>query len=217
MHWPITVPAFTSSAANSVVVPCRLSSWVIVPARPFFIGSPGWVRSSAWICDFSSTDSTRLWAGGSRYSPTTSRSLAAKAGSWDSLKRRTRCGCRPCAAQIRCTERQRHHPVDQRRRQRRQAGLSGLVAQQASHPFAHEPLLPAPHAWLRDPGAPHNLRRATAFRCRQNDPRPPDMFLRAIAIRYNRCQSLAVRGAHLNADPLAHAASYEMACLYGIL
>src|SRR5262249_56751411 len=52
-----------------------------------------------------STDRTRLWAGGSRYRPTTSRSLAAKAGSCDSLKRRTRCGCRPCAAQIRCTER----------------------------------------------------------------------------------------------------------------
>src|SRR5215472_999666 len=65
----------------------------------------GWVRSSAWICDFSSTDSTRLWAGGSRYRPTTSRSLAANAGSCDSLKRRTRCGCRPCAAQMRCTER----------------------------------------------------------------------------------------------------------------
>jgi hypothetical protein len=31
---------------------------VIVPARPFFIGRPGWVRSRAWICDFSSTDST---------------------------------------------------------------------------------------------------------------------------------------------------------------
>jgi hypothetical protein len=25
-----------------------LSSWVIVPARPGFIGSDGWVRSSAW-------------------------------------------------------------------------------------------------------------------------------------------------------------------------
>src|SRR6266571_4931822 len=31
---------------------------VIVRARPFFIGRPGWVRSSAWICDFSSTERT---------------------------------------------------------------------------------------------------------------------------------------------------------------
>src|SRR5271167_3832512 len=28
-------------------------SWL---RRPFFIGRPGWVRSSAWMCDFSSTD-----------------------------------------------------------------------------------------------------------------------------------------------------------------
>ena len=38
---------------------------VIVPARPDFIGSPGWVRSSAWIWLFSSTDRTTAWAGGS--------------------------------------------------------------------------------------------------------------------------------------------------------
>jgi hypothetical protein len=37
----------------------------MVPARPFFIGKPGWVRSSAWIWLFSSTDNTMAWAGGS--------------------------------------------------------------------------------------------------------------------------------------------------------
>ena len=36
------------------------------PARPFFIGNPGWVRSSAWIWLFSSTDSTRALSGGLR-------------------------------------------------------------------------------------------------------------------------------------------------------
>src|SRR4051794_32189648 len=30
----------------------------MVPARPRFSGKPGWVRSSAWIWLFSSTDST---------------------------------------------------------------------------------------------------------------------------------------------------------------
>ena len=35
------------------------------PVRPFFIGRPGWVRSSAWIWLFSSTDSTTACAGGS--------------------------------------------------------------------------------------------------------------------------------------------------------
>ena len=41
-------------------------------ATPFFSGSPGCVRSSAWIWDFSSTHSTSALSGGLRYSPTTS-------------------------------------------------------------------------------------------------------------------------------------------------
>ena len=41
MLWPITVPSSTFIAANRVVVPLRLSSWVMVPARPLFIGRPG--------------------------------------------------------------------------------------------------------------------------------------------------------------------------------
>src|ERR1700732_503794 len=76
----------------------------MVPARPFFIGSPGWVRSSAWIWLFSSTERTMAWSGGLTYSPTISLSLAANCGSLDSLNRRTRCGRRPGARQIRCTE-----------------------------------------------------------------------------------------------------------------
>jgi hypothetical protein len=38
----------------------------MVPARPSFIGSPGWVRSRAWIWLFSSTESTTACAGGRR-------------------------------------------------------------------------------------------------------------------------------------------------------
>ena len=34
-------------------------------AAALFIGSPGWVRSSAWIWLFSSTERTTAWAGGS--------------------------------------------------------------------------------------------------------------------------------------------------------
>jgi hypothetical protein len=37
----------------------------LVPARPGFIGKPGWVRSRAWIWLFSSTDRTMAWSGGS--------------------------------------------------------------------------------------------------------------------------------------------------------
>src|SRR5512132_3813093 len=58
MQRPTTLPSSTSRAGNSVVVPLRLSSWVIVPHLPAFSGRPGWVRSSAWIRLFSSIEST---------------------------------------------------------------------------------------------------------------------------------------------------------------
>ena len=41
----------------------------MVPARPFFNGNDGWVRSSAWIWDFSSMHSTTARSGGFRYQP----------------------------------------------------------------------------------------------------------------------------------------------------
>ena len=40
-------------------------SCVRVPHLPGLSGRPGWVRSRAWICDFSSIDRTTAWAGGS--------------------------------------------------------------------------------------------------------------------------------------------------------
>ena len=40
------------------VVPCRLKSWVMVPARPLFRGSPGWLRSNG--SDFSHTEHQRV-------------------------------------------------------------------------------------------------------------------------------------------------------------
>ncbi len=144
--------------------------------------------------------------------------LGANAGSVDSLKRRTRCGWRPCAAQIRCTERsddaagrrhrppgpmgrlagriakrQRDHLIDHRRWQGRQSGLAGPVAHQAGHAFAHESLLPAPDAGLGHLGPAHDLRRAAARRARQDDPRPPDVLLRAVPIRHDPLQPVTVR------------------------
>jgi hypothetical protein len=39
---------------------------------------------------------------------------------------------------------------------------------------------------------------------RQNDPRPPDVLLRAVPIRDDRFQSGTVRGAYLDGDTFAH-------------
>src|SRR6516225_8802986 len=75
----------------------------MVPARPFFIGSDGWVRSSACTWDFSSMHSTTADSGGFRYRPTTSVSLSSNAGSVEILKVSTRWGLSPRAFQIRCT------------------------------------------------------------------------------------------------------------------
>ncbi len=48
--------------------------------------------SSAWIWDFSSTQSTSARSGGSRYRPTISRTLSTNSGSLESLKCSKRCG-----------------------------------------------------------------------------------------------------------------------------
>ena len=74
-----------------------------MPARPFFIGSDGWVRSSAWTEDFSSMHSTIACSGGFRYNPTTSISFSSNVGSLLSLNVLTRCGLSPRADQTRCT------------------------------------------------------------------------------------------------------------------
>ena len=59
----------------------RLESWVIVPARPAFIGNDGWVRSDAWHWVFSSELNTTARAGGFIYIPTTSTSFSSNRGS----------------------------------------------------------------------------------------------------------------------------------------
>ncbi len=41
----------------------------IVPHFPGFIGSPGWLRFSAWIWLFSSTENTMAFSGGSGTDP----------------------------------------------------------------------------------------------------------------------------------------------------
>jgi hypothetical protein len=63
----------------------------------------GAVRSSAWIWDFSSTQSMTAPAGGSRYRAHRSVTLASSSGSVENLNVWTRCGARSWSAQIRAT------------------------------------------------------------------------------------------------------------------
>ena len=68
------------------------------------IGRIGAVRSSAWICDFSSIQTTTALSGGFKYNPTTSRTLASNSGSVENLNLSRRHGCRFHSRQIRATE-----------------------------------------------------------------------------------------------------------------
>ena len=63
----------------------------------------GAVRLRAWIWVFSSTHSTNARSGGSRYSPTTSRTLATNNGSLDSFHESCLCGANPNARHTRDT------------------------------------------------------------------------------------------------------------------
>src|SRR5664280_2946006 len=56
------------------------------------MGSIGAVRSSTWLCDFSSTHSTTAFSGCAKYNPITSKTLATSSGSVENLNVSTRHG-----------------------------------------------------------------------------------------------------------------------------
>src|SRR5579885_3438411 len=58
------------------------------------MGKRGWVRSSAWMEVFSSTESTTALSGGCRYNPTTASIFGSNSGSGESFQYRTRWGWR---------------------------------------------------------------------------------------------------------------------------
>jgi hypothetical protein len=61
------------------------------------------VRSSVWICDFSSTPRTIAGADGSRDTPTRSRTLASSSGSLENPKASVCQGLPSCSAHPRAT------------------------------------------------------------------------------------------------------------------
>src|SRR3954453_18425659 len=158
-----------------------------------------------------------------------SRSFGTNSGSFESLKRRTRCGAKPCARQMRWTEEtltptalargsgpmrrlvrrlgrgQRHHLVDDLLAERRNARRPGLVAQQAVDPFRGEAFLPAPDASLRLARPAHDLNGAKTVRRQQHDLGPPGMLLRDVAVTDNRAQAAATDGGEGDGDTRAHA------------
>src|SRR5215212_11284240 len=162
-----------------------------------------------------------------------SRSLATNAGSLDSLKVRTRCGRSLCARQIRSTElgliptisamaaavqwvasRGGSVAVNSTTRSMMACARGGMrggrvlsrsePATPSGHALADEPLPPAPDARLALAGPPHDFGGAVAVRRGQDDPRPPDVLLRAVPVRHDRLQTGTVLGGQLDPDPFAH-------------
>src|ERR1700747_2167705 len=99
----MTEPLARSKAANRLVVALRTLSCVTRAGVVGSMGRQGAVRSRAWICDFSSTHSTRAFSGGLMYRPTTSRTLSMNCGSVDSFHVCTAWCLSPNARQIRDT------------------------------------------------------------------------------------------------------------------
>jgi hypothetical protein len=99
---------------------------------------------------------------------------------------------------------QRHHPRRDFRRDRRLAGLAGLVAQQTLDPALGKALLPPPHRRpadadaLRDPLGRGSIRRG------EDNTRPLDVFARPVAVGNDRRQLLALRSAQHHAYLLCH-------------
>ncbi len=101
--------------------------------------------------------------------------------------------------------------------QRWQAWRPGLVTQQASNTLGHEPLLPAPDSSFAGAAAQHNPHRAVALGGQQNNPRPPDMLLRAVPVRDHRFQFGAILGGNSKCDPIAHPQDLHTQGMGGIL
>jgi len=101
---------------------------------------------------------------------------------------------------------QRHHPIDRRRRQRRDPRRPRLVAGKPRDPLVHKALLPAPDHGLAFANRPHDRDGAVAIGRQHHDPGAPDVLLRAVAIPDDRLQARPIRRRDIDGDPLAHAA-----------
>ena len=81
---------------------------------------------------------------------------------------------------------QSHHLRRRFRRDRRLAGLAGLVAQQTLDPALGKALLPPPHRRTADAEALRNLLRRAPIRRGEHDARPFHVFARPVAVGGDR-------------------------------
>jgi len=171
-----------------------------------------------------------------------SRNLATNCGSLESLNRRTRCGCRPWARQMRCTELtliptasamaapvqwvafwDGPAKVKATTRSATSEANGGmregrvLSRHRGGDAFGAKPFLPAPDDGLGLSGSPHDLGGAVAVGGQQDDLGPPDMLLRAVPIGDNRLQLGSVGGAQFDLGSFVHSPDSHDRVRRGIL
>ena len=121
---------------------------------------------------------------------------------WGRLMRRH--GAEPAPAKARESGGQRHHPRRGIRRDRRFAGLAGLVAQQTVNPALGNALLPPTHRQPADAKALRYPLRRVPIRRGEHNTGPFSVLARPVAVDRNRCQVFALRGAQHYAYLLCH-------------
>ena len=88
--------------------------------------------------------------------------------------------------------------------QRRLARGARLVPQKPLNAFLHETLLPAPNAGLGFGDSPYDFDGPQAVMAEKNDPGPPDMFLRPVAVHNDRLQTSAILSGDIKRNSRAH-------------
>src|SRR3984893_11728368 len=95
--------------------------------------------------------------------------------------------------------------INRRGRQGRDAPGPGLLAGEPGDPLMHQALLPAPNHGFALANSAHEGGRARAARGQNNDSRPPDVLLWAVAIPDDRLQASPIRRHAFDDYSLAHA------------
>jgi hypothetical protein len=114
-------------------------------------------------------------------------------------------------------QRQRNHTLGYFASKRRDARGPRFVPPKSRRPFVAEPFLPTPDHGLGLPGRAHDLGRAVAFGRQKNDFRPPNVLLRAVAVRHHRFNRAPIGRAKSDVRSLVHPADSHRRVSRGIL
>ena len=169
---PMTVPSRTLSAANRVVVPCRYGVGRRIDIEPDHVAQL--VNEVRIVREIELPITVRL-------KPVCLPDAPDRAGA-DAARPCHQIGGPMGGLDRRIGKRQRHHARGHFRTERRDARGPRLVVQEAVDAFLHEPFLPAPDAGLRLAGPAHDLVGANTVGAREDDRRPPSVFLRGVTV-----------------------------------